>query len=188
MAGSVNKVILIGNLGQDPETRSFPNGGKVVNLRIATNETWTDRNSGEKRERVEWHTVAIFNENLQNIATQYLKKGSQVFIEGKLETRKWQGQGGEDRYSTEVVLRQFNGDLTLLGGAPGGQSQDQDRRSGNSQQQDRSQPQNSGRHTQGYDDRYDNGGPDSHSRNGRGNGYGGNNGRSQQPAYAPSVL
>ena len=116
MAGSVNKVILVGNLGRDPEVRSFQNGGKVVNLRIATSETWRDRNSGERKERTEWHTVAIYNENLAKIAEQYLRKGSTVYIEGALETRKWQDQSGADRYSTEVVLRQFRGELTLLGG------------------------------------------------------------------------
>lgn len=116
MAGSVNKVILIGNLGRDPEVRSFPNGGKVVNLRIATSETWRDRNSGERKERTEWHSVAIFNENLAKIAEQYLRKGSTVYIEGQLETRKWQDQSGADRYTTEIVLRQFRGELTLLGG------------------------------------------------------------------------
>lgn len=120
MAGSVNKVILIGNLGRDPEVRSFQNGGKVVNLRIATSETWRDRNSGERKERTEWHTVAIYNENLAKVAEQYLRKGSKVYIEGALETRKWQDQSGQDRYSTEVVLRQFRGELTLLDGREGG--------------------------------------------------------------------
>ncbi|WP_343115535.1 single-stranded DNA-binding protein [Ostreiculturibacter nitratireducens] len=116
MAGSVNKVILIGNLGRDPEVRSFPNGGKVCNLRIATSETWRDRNTGERKERTEWHSVAIFNENLVKIAEQYLRKGSKVYIEGQLETRKWQDQSGADRYSTEVVLRPYRGELTLLDG------------------------------------------------------------------------
>ena len=116
MAGSVNKVILVGNLGRDPEVRTFGNGGKVVNLRIATSETWRDRTSGERKERTEWHTVAIYNENLAKIAEQYLRKGSTVYIEGALETRKWQDQSGADRYSTEVVLRQYRGELTLLGG------------------------------------------------------------------------
>lgn len=116
MAGSVNKVILIGNLGADPEVRSFPNGGKVVNIRIATSESWRDRNTGERKERTEWHSVAIFNENLAKIAEQYLKKGSKVYIEGQLETRKWQDQSGADRYTTEVVLRAFRGELTLLDG------------------------------------------------------------------------
>ncbi|MEN9410210.1 MAG: hypothetical protein RL216_2184 [Pseudomonadota bacterium] len=116
MAGSVNKVILIGNLGRDPEVRSFQNGGKVVNLRIATSETWRDRNTGERKERTEWHSVAIFNENIAKIAEQYLRKGSTVYIEGALETRKWQDQSGQDRYTTEIVIRPYRGELTLLGG------------------------------------------------------------------------
>ena len=116
MAGSVNKVIIVGNLGRDPEVRTFQNGGKVVNLRIATSESWKDRESGERRERTEWHSVAIFNEPLGRIAEQYLRKGSTVYIEGQLETRKWQDQSGQDRYSTEIVLRPFSGNLTLLGG------------------------------------------------------------------------
>ena len=116
MAGSVNKVILIGNLGADPETRTFQNGGKVCNLRIATSENWKDRNTGERRERTEWHSVAIFSEPLAKIAEQYLRKGSKVYIEGQLETRKWQDQSGQDRYSTEVVLRPYRGELTLLDG------------------------------------------------------------------------
>ncbi len=116
MAGSVNKVIIIGNLGRDPEVRSFPNGGKVCNLRIATSERWKDRNSGETREKTEWHSVAIFSEPLVRIAEQYLKKGSTVYIEGQLETRKWQDQSGADRYTTEVVLRPYKGELTMLGG------------------------------------------------------------------------
>jgi single-strand DNA-binding protein len=116
MAGSVNKVILIGNLGRDPESRTFPSGGKVVNLRIATSERWRDRNTGENRERTEWHSVAIYNENLARIAEQYLRKGSKVYLEGQLETRKWQDQSGQDRYTTEVALRPFRGELTLLDG------------------------------------------------------------------------
>jgi single-strand DNA-binding protein len=122
MAGSVNKVILVGNLGRDPEVRSFQNGGKVVNLRIATSETWRDRNSGERKERTEWHSVAIFSEPLGRIAEQYLRKGSKVYIEGQLETRKWQDQNGQDRYSTEVVLRPYRGELTLLDSREGGGS------------------------------------------------------------------
>lgn len=122
MAGSVNKVILIGNLGADPEVREFSNGGKVVNLRIATSETWKDKQSGERKEKTEWHTVSIFNEALGKVAASYLKKGSKVYIEGQLETRKWQDQSGADRYSTEVVLRQFRGELTLLDGKAGGQA------------------------------------------------------------------
>jgi single-strand DNA-binding protein len=117
MSGSVNKVILIGRLGADPEARTFPNGGKVVNLRLATSESWKDKASGERKERTEWHTVAIFNEGLGRIAEQYLRKGSKVYIEGQLETRKWQDQSGADRYSTEVVLRAYGGALTLLDGA-----------------------------------------------------------------------
>jgi single-strand DNA-binding protein len=120
MAGSVNKVILIGNLGADPEVRSFQNGGKVANLRIATSEQWKDKNSGERQERTEWHTVAIFSEGLIGVVERYLKKGSKVYIEGSLQTRKWQDQQGQDRYSTEVVLRGMNGTLTMLDGAPGG--------------------------------------------------------------------
>ena len=116
MAGSVNKVILIGNLGRDPEVRSFQNGGKVVNLRIATSEQWKDKSTGERRERTEWHSVAIFNEPIGRIAEQYLRKGSTVYIEGQLETRKWQDQSGQDRYSTEVVVRPYTGNMTLLGG------------------------------------------------------------------------
>lgn len=114
MAGSVNKVILVGNLGRDPEVRTFQNGGKVCNLRIATSENWRDRNTGERRERTEWHSVAIFSEPLAKIAEQYLKKGSKVYLEGQLETRKWQDQSGNDRYTTEVVLRPYRGELTLL--------------------------------------------------------------------------
>ena len=116
MAGSVNKVILIGNLGRDPEVRTFQNGGKVCNLRIATSETWKDKNSGERKERTEWHSVAIFSEPLTRIAEQYLRKGSKVYIEGQLETRKWQDQSGVDKYSTEVVLRPYTSTLTMLDG------------------------------------------------------------------------
>ena len=121
MAGSVNKVILIGNLGADPEVRQFQNGGQVCNLRIATSDTWKDKNTGERRERTEWHQVAIFSEGLVRIAQQYLKKGSKVYIEGKLQTRKWQDQNGQDRYSTEVVLQGYDGTLTMLDSAGGGQ-------------------------------------------------------------------
>ena len=120
MAGSVNKVILIGNLGRDPEVRTFQNGGKVCNLRIATSETWKDRNTGERKERTEWHSVAIFSEPLARVAEQYLRKGSKVYIEGQLETRKWQDQSGQDRYSTEVVLRPYRSELTMLDGRDGG--------------------------------------------------------------------
>jgi len=120
MAGSVNKVILIGNLGADPEVRTFQNGGKVCNLRIATSENWKDKNTGERREKTEWHTVAIFSEGLVRVCEQYLKKGSKVYIEGALQTRKWQDQSGNDRYSTEVVLSGFNGTLVMLDGRSGG--------------------------------------------------------------------
>ncbi|WFL78202.1 single-stranded DNA-binding protein [Altererythrobacter arenosus] len=121
MAGSLNKVMLIGNLGADPEIRTFQNGGKVANLRIATSETWKDRNTGERQERTEWHTVAIFSEGLVGVVERFLKKGSKVYIEGQLQTRKWQDQSGNDRYSTEVVIRGLNGTLTMLDGAGGGQ-------------------------------------------------------------------
>lgn len=120
MAGSVNKVILIGNLGRDPEVRTFQNGGKVCNLRIATSEQWKDKQSGERKERTEWHTVAVFQEGLVRICEQFLKKGSKVYIEGKLQTRKWQDQSGADRYSTEVVLQGYDGTLTMLDGPSGG--------------------------------------------------------------------
>ncbi|NOU04423.1 MAG: single-stranded DNA-binding protein [Novosphingobium sp.] len=120
MAGSVNKVILIGNLGADPEVKSFQNGGKVCNLRIATSESWKDRNTGEKQERTEWHSVAIFSEGLAGVAERFLRKGSKVYLEGQLRTRKWQDQSGNDRYSTEVVLQGPGAVLTMLDGAPGG--------------------------------------------------------------------
>jgi single-strand DNA-binding protein len=130
MAGSVNKVILIGNLGQDPEVRTFPNGGKVCNLSVATSENWRDKQSGERRERTEWHRVAIFSEPLVGVAERFLKKGSKVYLEGQLETRKWQDQSGQDRYTTEVVLRPYRSELTLLdprGEGGGGGMQDYDR-------------------------------------------------------------
>jgi len=116
MAGSVNKVILIGNLGADPEIRRTQDGRPIANLRIATSESWRDKNTGERKEKTEWHTVVIFNEGLCKVAEQYLKKGSTVYVEGALQTRKWQDQSGQDRYSTEVVLQGFNGNLTMLGG------------------------------------------------------------------------
>ena len=114
MAGSVNKVILIGNLGADPEVRTFQNGGKVCNLRIATSETWRDKQTGENRDRTEWHRVAIYDEQLASVAERFLQKGRKVYLEGQLETRKWQDQSGQDRYTTEVVLRRFRSALTLL--------------------------------------------------------------------------
>lgn len=124
MAGSVNKVILIGNLGKDPEARSMNNGGEVVSFTLATSESWNDKQSGEKRDKTEWHNVVIFNENLGRIAKQYLRKGSSCYVEGQLQTRKWQDQDGRDRYTTEIVLQRFRGELTLLGGRgdSGGQS------------------------------------------------------------------
>ena len=131
MSGSVNKVILVGNLGADPEVRHTNDGNPIVNLRVATSERWRDRNSGERRERTEWHRVAIFNERLGEVAQKYLHKGSKVYLEGQLQTRKWTGQDGQERYTTEVVLQRFRGELTMLdsrgeggGGydAPGGQT------------------------------------------------------------------
>ena len=153
MAGSVNKVILVGNLGQDPEIRTFQNGGKIANLRIATSEQWKDRNSGERRERTEWHTVVIHSEPLVRVAEQYLKKGSKVYIEGQLETRKWQDQSGADRYSTEVALRPFRSELTMLEGRGQGGG-------GGSQ---------GGGYNEGYGD-YDRGGSGGGSRSGSGGG------------------
>ncbi len=116
MAGSVNKVILIGNLGKDPEVRTTQDGTKIVNFTLATSETWNDRASGERKERTEWHRVVIFNENLGGIAEKYLRKGQKVYIEGSLQTRKWTDQSGQEKYTTEVVISRFRGDLTLLGG------------------------------------------------------------------------
>ena len=120
MAGSVNKVILVGNLGADPEVKSFQNGGKVCNLRIATSESWKDRMSGERKERTEWHSVSIFSEGLAGVAERFLRKGSKVYVEGQLRTRKWQDQSGNDRYTTEVVLQGPGAVLTMLDGAQGG--------------------------------------------------------------------
>ena len=120
MAGSVNKVILIGNLGADPEIKSFQNGGKIANIRIATSEQWKDRMTGERKERTEWHNVVINGEGLVGVVERYLKKGSKVYIEGSLRTRKWQDRDGNDRYTTEVVIAGMGGNLTMLDGAPGG--------------------------------------------------------------------
>jgi single-strand DNA-binding protein len=119
MAGSVNKVILIGNLGRDPETRSTQDGTKIVHISIATSENWKDRNSGERRERTEWHRVVIFNERLAEVAEKYLRKGSKVYVEGQLQTRKWTDQSGQEKYTTEVVLSRFRGELTMLDGRSG---------------------------------------------------------------------
>lgn len=156
MAGSVNKVILIGRLGRDPEVRTFQNGGKVANLRLATSETWRDKATGEKKERTEWHSIAIHNEGLVRVAEQYLSKGLLIYIEGRLETRKWQDQSGQDRYSTEVVLRPFDGTLRLLefrddGGA--GSSRDDNR--GSSRGYDQSPGLGSGAGNGGPSDFYD---------------------------------
>ena len=165
MAGSVNKVIIVGNLGRDPEVRSFQNGGKVCNLRIATSENWKDRNTGERRERTEWHSVAIFSEPLIRVAEQYLKKGSKVYIEGQLETRKWQDQSGQDRYSTEVVLRPYRSELTMLDGrGEGGGGGNFGGGSGGGGYEDR-----------GYDDR---GGYEDRGSYGGGSSSGGGGGRS----------
>tara|TARA_R110000822_G_scaffold27790_3_gene82686 strand:- start:5794 stop:6246 length:453 start_codon:yes stop_codon:yes gene_type:complete len=114
MSGSINKVILVGNVGNDPEVRNLPSGGKVVNLSVATSEQWRDKTTGERKERTEWHRVVIFSEGLTKVAEQYLHKGSKVYIEGQLQTRKWKGQAGEDKYSTEIVLQGFNSTLTML--------------------------------------------------------------------------
>lgn len=124
MAGSVNKVILVGNLGKDPEIRSFANGGKVASFSIATSESWKDKASGEKKERTEWHRISVLNENLVTIVQKYLKKGMKVYIEGQLETRKWTDKDGQEKYVTEVVLRPFNGEITMLEGKGGGSSHD----------------------------------------------------------------
>ena len=120
MAGSVNKVILVGNLGKDPESRSFQNGGKVVSFSVATSESWKDKNSGERKDKTEWHNVSIFSEGLARVAEQYLKKGSKVYLEGQLETRKWQDKDGNDRFTTDVVLRNFNSSMVLLDSREGG--------------------------------------------------------------------
>jgi len=147
MAGSVNKVILVGNLGKDPESRTFANGGKVVSFSVATSDNWKDKSSGERKEKTEWHNVSIFSEGLARVAEQYLKKGSKVYLEGQLETRKWQDQSGNDRYSTDVVLRNFNSSMVLLdgrgegGGPRGGGSYDEGGFSGGGGSKPQSRPQ-----------------------------------------------
>src|ERR687890_2380875 len=130
MAGSVNKVILVGNLGKDPEIRTLNSGDRVANLRIATSESWRDKSSGERKEKTEWHQVVIFNDNLARVAEQYLKKGSKVYLEGQLQTRKWTDQSGVEKYTTEVVLQRFRGELTLLDGRSGGASEGADEEQG----------------------------------------------------------
>lgn len=157
MAGSVNKVILVGNLGADPEVRTFQNGGKVCNLRIATSETWKDRNTGERRERTEWHSVAIFSEPLAKTAEQYLRKGSKVYLEGQLETRKWQDQSGQDRYSTEVVLRPYTSTMVMLDGRSGGGGGDFGGGGGGRGGQDRGIPDRGGQDYGGGRDDYSGG-------------------------------
>lgn len=174
MAGSVNKVILVGNLGRDPEIRTFQNGGRVANLSVATSETWKDRQSGERKERTEWHRVVVFNEGLIGVIERFLRKGSKVYVEGQLETRKYNDQSGAERYTTEVVLRPYRGELTMLdggrgegaGGAAGGAAM------GGGYDQ-------GGPDYGGYDDR---GGP------GGGSGGSGGSGGGQRPAYGPGDL
>ncbi|UUX50115.1 single-stranded DNA-binding protein [Nisaea acidiphila] len=165
MAGSVNKVILVGNLGRDPDIRSMQDGNKVVNLSVATSETWRDRNSGERRERTEWHRVVIFNENLAKVAEQYLRKGSKVYVEGQLQTRKWTDQSGQEKYSTEVVLQRFRGELQMLDGRGEG----------------------GGGQGGGYggDDGFNQGGG---YGGGSGGGYGGGSGGGQPPVGGPGDL
>ena len=138
MAGSVNKVILIGNLGQDPEVKSFQNGGRIANLRIATSENWKDKNTGERKEKTEWHTVVLQSEGLVGVAERYLRKGSKVYIEGQLRTRKWQDASGNDRYSTEVSVGGIGGVMTMLDGAPGGSGGGGGQRSGGGGEWDQS--------------------------------------------------
>ncbi|MBI1264147.1 MAG: single-stranded DNA-binding protein [Alphaproteobacteria bacterium] len=148
MAGSVNKVILVGNLGADPEVRRLNSGDPVVNLRIATSEQWRDKSTGERREKTEWHNVVIFNDNLAKVAENYLKKGAKVYVEGQLQTRKWQDRDGNDRYTTEVVLQKFRGELTMLdgkgegggGGRSGGYDQMDDRSGGGGGQRQMDRP------------------------------------------------
>ena len=145
MAGSVNKVILVGNLGSDPEIRRLQSGEPVANLRIATSESWRDRQSGERKDKTEWHSVVIFNENLAKVAEQYLKKGAKVYIEGQLQTRRWQDQQGNDRYTTEIVLQKFRGELQMLDSRGEGQQQNQ------SHQSEQSYSQQSGGFGGGFD-------------------------------------
>lgn len=166
MAGSVNKVILIGNLGRDPEVRSTQAGKKVVNLAIATSETWKDRNSGERQERTEWHRVVIFNERLAETAERYLRKGAKVYVEGQLQTRKWTDQSGVEKFSTEIVLQQFRGELTMLDGRSGGGG--------------------GGGDTGGYDDMDGPGGGGSSGGYGGGGGSGGGGGYGRSGGAAPS--
>lgn len=166
MAGSVNKVILVGNLGRDPDIRTMQDGNKVVNLSVATSESWRDRNSGERREKTEWHRVVIFNENLAKVAEQFLRKGSKIYVEGQLQTRKWTDQSGQEKYSTEVVLQRFRGELQMLDGRGEG---------------------GGGGQGGGYggDDGYNQGGG---YGGGSGGGYGGGNGGGSAPMGGPGDL
>lgn len=158
MAGSVNKVILIGNLGRDPEIRTMQSGGRVCNLALATSESWRDRQTGERRERTEWHRVVVFSEGLVRVVEQYLRKGAKVYIEGQLQTRKWQDQSGQDRYTTEVVLQGFNSTLTMLdgrgeGGGGGGYNEGGGYGQGGGRQvENRSRPQSAPAFESGMDD------------------------------------
>jgi single-strand DNA-binding protein len=172
MAGSVNKVILVGNLGRDPEIRHTQDGRKIANLRVATSESWRDKTSGERREKTEWHSVVIFSDGLCNVAERYLKKGSKVYIEGQLQTRKWQDQTGNDRYSTEVVLQGFGGTLTMLDGAPGGGGG----RASAIQEGDQAGYGADDAFGGGYDSGYGGGGNSAPARSGRGSGSGGSKG------------
>jgi len=169
MAGSVNKVILVGNLGKDPEVRKLPSGDSVVNLRIATSENWKDKSTGERKEKTEWHSVVIFNENLARVSEQYLRKGSKVYIEGQLQTRKWQDQSGADKYSTEIVLQRFRGELTLLDGRgdSGGAS------AGGGDDDEMGAPMGGGRSGGGYGKSGGSGGGDFGGRSGPSGGGGG---------------
>lgn len=174
MAGSVNKVILVGNLGRDPDIRSMQDGNKVVNLSIATSESWRDRNSGERKEKTEWHRVVIFNENLAKVAEQYLRKGSKVYVEGQLQTRKWTDQSGQEKYSTEVVLQRFRGELQMLDGRNEGGGQGGGGQGGG----------------YGGDDGYNQGGGygGGSSGGGQGGGYGGGGGSGPAPVGGPGDL
>jgi single-strand DNA-binding protein len=170
MAGSLNKVMLIGNVGSDPEIRSFPSGGKVANFSLATSETWKDRNTGEKQERTEWHRIAIFNEGLIGVVESYVKKGAKLFVEGQVKTRKWQDQSGADRYSTEIVLQGPNGRLILLGDPSGSGSGSGSRGSGSGSRGSGSGSRGSGSGSSGGG--WDQGGGSSGGGYG-GSGYGG---------------
>ena len=156
LAGSVNKVIIVGSLGKDPEVRRMQSGDPIVNLRVATSESWKDKASGERKEKTEWHSVVIYNENLGRVAEQYLKKGSKVYLEGQLQTRKWQDQSGNDKYTTEIVLQKFRGELVLLSdrnsGGGGGRDDDDQEERRPAQRQSSNQGRGGGRQQQRHDD------------------------------------